>query len=63
VILPEANEADLDEVPEEIREELTFELVDHVDEVLQMAFAPAMEIEPALASDNGRNKQPVETLA
>ncbi len=63
VILPKANEVDLEEIPDEIRDELRFEMVDHVDEVLELAFAPAMAIEPALASDNGRNKQTVKTLA
>ena len=34
VILPKRNEADLEEVPEDVRKELTFILVDTVDEVL-----------------------------
>ena len=34
VILPKRNEADLEEVPEDVRKELTFILVDRVDEVL-----------------------------
>lgn len=37
VILPKKNENDLDEVPEDVRNELTFILADHVDEVLQVA--------------------------
>lgn len=63
VILPKANEVDLDDVPEEIREELTFELVDHVDEVLQLAFErePGMEAMPI--GGNGREKRPVGAVS
>ena len=42
VILPKRNEADLDDVPEQVREEMTFHLVETVDEVL----AIALEREP-----------------
>ncbi|HEX2233799.1 MAG TPA: endopeptidase La [Thermoleophilaceae bacterium] len=45
VILPERNRADLDDVPEEVREEMTFHPVMTVDEVLGLALEPA----PALA--------------
>ncbi len=34
VILPKRNEADLDELPEEVRDEMTFILVEEIDEVL-----------------------------
>jgi len=37
VILPKRNEADLEEVPEDVRKELTFILVDRVEEVLAAA--------------------------
>ncbi|MFN3202331.1 MAG: endopeptidase La [Bradymonadia bacterium] len=37
VILPKANEKDLVEIPEEIREAITFHPVDHVDEILPVA--------------------------
>jgi ATP-dependent Lon protease len=46
VILPERNRADLDDVPEEVREDMTFHPVMTVDEVLELALEPA----PALAS-------------
>jgi len=36
VILPERNEGDLDDVPETVREQLTFHTVDSVDEVLRL---------------------------
>ncbi len=45
VILPKANEVDLDEVPQEIRDELTFVLAEHLDEVLATALTPRVEFE------------------
>jgi ATP-dependent Lon protease len=41
VILPERNRADLDDVPEEVREEMTFHPVMTIDEVLELALEPA----------------------
>ncbi len=41
VILPERNRGDLDEVPEEVREQMTFRPVMSIDEVLQLALEPA----------------------
>jgi ATP-dependent Lon protease len=63
VILPKANEVDLDDVPQEIRDELEFKLVEHVDEVLQTAFESKFEIEPAMVGSNGRERETVEALA
>ena len=39
VVLPKRNEADLDDVPEPVREDLTVHLVDDVDEVLDLALS------------------------
>jgi ATP-dependent Lon protease len=47
VILPERNRADLDDVPEEVRDALTFHPVMSIDEVLEVALEPAQM--PALA--------------
>jgi ATP-dependent Lon protease len=41
VILPERNRGDLDDVPEEVREAMSFHPVMTVDEVLEMALEPA----------------------
>ena len=41
VILPERNRADLDDVPEDVREAMTFHPVMTIDEVLQIALEPA----------------------
>ncbi|MDQ3433588.1 MAG: hypothetical protein M3481_02705, partial [Actinomycetota bacterium] len=41
VIIPERNRGDLDEVPEEVRELMTFHPVMTIDEVLNLALEPA----------------------
>jgi ATP-dependent Lon protease len=41
VILPERNRGDLDDVPEEVREQMTFHPVMSIDEVLGLALEPA----------------------
>ncbi len=43
VILPERNRGDLDDVPAEVREQMTFHLAMTVDEVLAVALEPARE--------------------
>jgi ATP-dependent Lon protease len=49
VILPKENEADLDDLPEEVRNALNFTCVDTLDEVLKIALeSPAT---PALGGD------------
>ena len=53
VILPERNGPDLDDVPEQVREQLTVHLVSDVGEVLELALeptAPAAASEPAAAA-------------
>jgi ATP-dependent Lon protease len=41
VIVPLRNEMDLDDVPEAIREEMTFHAVDNIGHVLELALEPA----------------------
>jgi ATP-dependent Lon protease len=41
VVLPERNRGDLDEVPDEVREQMTFHPVMSIDEVLALALEPA----------------------
>ena len=36
IILPKDNEKDIEDIPESVREDLTFKLVSHLDEVLSM---------------------------
>ena len=45
VILPKANEADLEDVPEEVRDTLTFYPVQTLEEVLKVALVPQSEVE------------------
>ena len=40
-VLPKRNEADLDDLPEELREEMTFVLAETLDDVLAAAMPPA----------------------
>jgi ATP-dependent Lon protease len=41
VVLPKRNEADLEDIPEEVRNSMGFTFVDTVDEVLEKALEPA----------------------
>jgi ATP-dependent Lon protease len=43
IILPRRNEADLDDLPEEVRQDLHFILVDTIDQVLSAALEPSPE--------------------
>ena len=47
VILPQQNEKDLEDIPEEVREDLAFVLVDRIDEVFDTALGPIDETEEA----------------
>ncbi len=49
VILPERNRADLDDVPAEVRDQMTFHPVMTVDEVLEIALEPAPVSRPLSA--------------
>jgi len=59
IILPKRNGADLDDIPETVRNEMKFILVDTVDEVLAAALEPAAVEEPSAESV----KKPVAPLA
>jgi ATP-dependent Lon protease len=51
IILPKANEPDIEDIPEEVRSQLTFHPVETLSEVLQYALEPAVEETPlAVAS-------------
>ena len=43
VILPKRNEPDLDDLPKDVRDEMTFHLVGDVREVLDIALEPAAQ--------------------
>ncbi len=59
VILPRRNEADLDDVPETLRERMKFILVDTVDEVIAAALTPlpGAEEQPAAPAKPARPKR------
>jgi len=48
VILPAENEPDLDDIPEHVREQMTFHLVRHMDEVLPLALVHGERLEDRL---------------
>jgi ATP-dependent Lon protease len=50
IILPRRNEADLEELPEEVRKDLDFIVVDTIDQVLEAALVPILE-KPASERD------------
>jgi ATP-dependent Lon protease, bacterial type len=49
VILPRRNERDIEDIPEELRKELRFVLVDDAEEVLRHALTPALADVPRAA--------------
>ncbi len=50
VVIPERNRADLDDVPEHVRDELAFHPVMSLDEVLDVALEPASAPRPHVAA-------------
>ncbi len=59
-ILPQRNEADLDDLPEDIRQELDFVLVEGIEQVLESALRPAGESgpEPEQALEHPASPEP-----
>jgi ATP-dependent Lon protease len=55
VILPQANEVDLDDVPVEIRNEMQFVLVDHLSQVLNAALTPDVALAAVVEEETGGN--------
>jgi len=53
VILPKRNEADLDDIPPDLRRQIEFVMVESIDEVLKQALS--RDDVPAKASTNGTN--------
>ncbi|HEY5087000.1 MAG TPA: endopeptidase La [Gemmatimonadaceae bacterium] len=50
IILPKANEPDIDDIPEEVRSQLTFHPVETLTEVLEHALEPAVQATPLAAA-------------
>jgi ATP-dependent Lon protease len=56
VAIPHENEKDLTEIPDKVKAEVEFKPVRHMDEVLELALAPASEAEPEKRpAPKGRN--------
>src|SRR5207237_1415522 len=49
IILPAENERDLEEIPENVRSELQFQFVEHMDQVLDLALIGSTRSTPAYA--------------
>jgi len=64
IILPKHNEADLDDVPQTVREQMTFILVDTVDEVLAAALdEPVINLDGvAEIGPNGTGSPKADTI-
>lgn len=58
VILPRRNERDLDDIPPELRNELSFVLVDRVEEVLEAALEPQPSEPPVEPADGQQSDGP-----
>jgi ATP-dependent Lon protease len=54
VILPHENERDLAEIPKNVQDDLKFHLVDHMDQVINLALQEAPRPSPAYAAAPGR---------
>jgi ATP-dependent Lon protease len=48
IVIPKENEADLEDVPEEAKQQLTFHLAETLEDVLKLALVPETESEPHL---------------
>jgi predicted ATP-dependent protease len=59
IIVSRRNEPDIDDIPEEVRRELTFVFVERMEEVLDAALAPR-PTEPPVAPPDGQEQDGVE---
>ena len=58
VIMSSENDKDLEELPDNVREDIKFYLVDHMDEVLKLALLPDPEPAVITLSENGHMPEP-----
>jgi ATP-dependent Lon protease len=65
VILPKRNERDLDELPEEVRREMTFVTAERIEQALEVALIPVVtRTETPIQRDSQiKNIQPIGTMA
>jgi len=60
IILPRENEKDLADIPKNVLETMTVELVDHIDEVLKIALVPAAPPQQQDVAEPGAEIVPVQ---
>src|SRR4029077_13964273 len=58
VIMPRRNEADLDDIPADLRKEMTFVMVESIDEVLREALVPRLPVVASNGSRDGNGSRP-----
>ena len=58
VIIPRRNEADLDDIPADLRKQMRFVMVESIDEVLREALTPRRASAVASAARNGNGARP-----
>ena len=58
VILPEENEKDLEEIPEDVRKEMQYHFVSHMDKVLQKALVRRLNTDVAAAGEVASRVEP-----
>jgi len=63
IILPDENKKDLEDVPEDVREEMTFNFVAHMDQVLEIALVPEVDGGVAPAAGESDSTYSTPTLA
>jgi len=54
IILPQENERDVEEIAQNVRDDLKFHFVDHMDQVLPLAMQESPRASPAYAASSGR---------
>jgi ATP-dependent Lon protease len=63
VILPEDNEKELEEIPREVRDEMRFDLVSHMDEVLEIALLGDLDASVTTSAGDGERTSSSPPLA
>jgi predicted ATP-dependent protease len=63
VILPDKNEKDLEDVSAAVRAALTFQFVSEIDQVLDIAFGPALRERARTLAENPAPPEPMARLA
>jgi ATP-dependent Lon protease len=58
IVLPRRNQPDLDDVPEEIKNSMTFVFADNVDDVLAAALEPAVHVKPVKRKTSPKQGKP-----